>query len=155
MLEYISHELEEIDPANARTYEKNSKEAKRKIDEVSLTIKNALTPYKENGFIVFHDAYQYFEKHFDLQASGAISIHPETVPGAQRMNEIRQALNNSSVKCVFTEPQFESKVVRAIIEGTGKKSVEIDPIGANLKPEKNLYFNLISDMGEAFVKCLR
>ena len=155
MLEYISHELEEIDPANARTYEKNTKEAKRKIDEVSLTIKNALTPYKENGFIVFHDAYQYFEKHFDLQASGAISIHPETVPGAQRMNEIRQALNNSSVKCVFTEPQFESKVVRAIIEGTGKKSVEIDPIGANLKPEKNLYFNLISDMGEAFVKCLR
>ena len=155
MLEYISHELEEIDPANAPTYEKNFKEAKRKIDEVSLTITNALTPYKENGFIVFHDAYQYFEKHFDLQASGAISIHPETVPGAQRMNEIRQALNNSSVKCVFTEPQFESKVVRAIIEGTGKKSVEIDPIGANLKPEKNLYFNLISDMGEAFVKCLR
>ena len=155
MLEYISHELEEIDPANAPTYEKNFKEAKRKIDEVSLTITNALTPYKENGFIVFHDAYQYFEKHFDLQASGAISIHPETVPGAQRMTEIRQALNSSSVKCVFTEPQFESKVVRAIIEGTGKKSVEIDPIGANLKPEKNLYFNLISDMGEAFVKCLR
>ena len=153
LLSYISHELGEIDPANASKYENNAVTAKLSIDEVSLSIEKELTPYKGSGFIVFHDGYQYFEKRFGLQASGSISVHPDTVPGAQRMSEIRKVLSNPSVKCVFNEPQFESRVVKTIIDGTGKKLIQIDPLGASLKPGKRLYLDLMLNMSESFHEC--
>ena len=153
MLSYISHELGEIDPANASKYEKNAATAKLSIDKVSLSIEKELTPYKGSGFIVFHDGYQYFEKRFGLQASGSISVHPDTVPGAQRMSKIRKVLRNSSVKCVFNEPQFETRVVNTIIDGTGKKSVQIDPLGSSLTSGKRLYLDLMMNMGESFHEC--
>ena len=153
MLSYISHELGEIDPANASKYEENAATAKLSIDKVSLSIEKELNPYKGLGFIVFHDAYQYFEKRFGLQASGSISVHPDTVPGAQRMTEIRKVLGNPSVKCVFNEPQFETRVVNTIIDGTGKKSVQIDPLGSSLTSGKRLYLDLMMNMGESFHEC--
>ena len=153
MLSYISHELGEIDPANASKYEENAATAKLSIDKVSLSIEKELNPYKGSGFIVFHDAYQYFENRFGLQASGSISVHPDTVPGAQRMSEIRKVLSNPSVKCVFNEPQFETRVINTIIDGTGKKSVQIDPLGASLTPGKRLYLDLMMNMGESFHEC--
>ena len=153
MLSYISHELGEIDPANASKYEENAATAKLSIDKVSLSIEKELNPYKGSGFIVFHDAYQYFENRFRLQASGSISVHPDTVPGAQRMSEIRKVLSNPSVKCVFNEPQFETRVINTIIDGTGKKSVQIDPLGASLTPGKRLYLDLMMNMGESFHEC--
>ena len=153
LLSYISHELGEIDPANASKYENNAVTAKLSIDEVSLSIEKELTPYKGLGFIVFHDGYQYFEKRFGLQASGSISVHPDTVLGAQRMSEIRKVLSNPSVKCVFNEPQFESRVAKTIIDGTGKKLIQIDPLGASLKPGKRLYLDLMLNMSESFHEC--
>ena len=153
MLSYISHELGEIDPANASKYEENAATAKLSIDKVSLSIEKELNPYKGSGFIVFNDAYQYFENRFGLQASGSISVHPDTVPGAQRMSEIRKVLSNPSVKCVFNEPQFETRVINTIIDGTGKKSVQIDPLGASLTPGKRLYLDLMMNMGESFHEC--
>ena len=70
------------------------------------------------------------------------------------MSEIRQILGNPEVKCVFTEPQFEPKIVAAIIDGTDKSSVEIDPLGVNIKAGPDMYFTLLQNMSASFKSCL-
>ena len=77
------------------------------------------------------------------------------MPGAKRLKELKVLINNENIKCVFSEPQFESKIVKAIVEGTGKKTVILDPLGFNIEPGKNLYNQLIINMTESFIACIK
>ncbi|MDB2325245.1 zinc ABC transporter substrate-binding protein [Alphaproteobacteria bacterium] len=154
MLAHIAHMLGDLDPGNAATYDANADAAALAVDDLASEIKTALAPYGQEGFLLFHDAYQYFENEFGLNASGAIAINPEVMPGAKRIAEIRELIARSDIKCVFSEPQFESKIVNVVIEGTGKKSVVIDPLGASLEPGKDLYRQLMMAMKTSFQQCL-
>ncbi len=146
--------LGSLDPDNKAAYITNAKAAMQDIDQLTETITGNLSPIKDDGFLLFHDSFQYFEHAFGLAASGAISIHPEVAPGARRIAEIRRVLRNRNVRCVFTEPQFDAKIVDVILQGTGKKAVEIDPLGAGLPPGQDLYFQLMQAMSASFRKCL-
>ena len=76
------------------------------------------------------------------------------MPGAKRLKELKVLINNENIKCVFSEPQFESKIVKAIAEGTAK-TVILDPLGFNIEPGKNLYNQLIINMTESFIACIK
>ena len=154
MLYHIAHVLGDLDPAHRAAFEQNAEQAAARIDQMMASIKADIDPVKEGEFIVFHDAYHYFEDAFGLQAAGAISINPERLPGAQRVGEIRTLIQDEHIRCVFTEPQFEPKIIRVILEGTGKKSVQIDPLGATLTAGSEMYFTLLEDMRDAFLTCL-
>ena len=109
---------------------------------------------KDKGFIVFHDAYHYFEDHFGLEASGAITVSPETLPGAERIAEIQKRIKKLGATCVFAEPQFKPKLVATVIEGSNAKSGVLDPLGASLNDGSSLYFELMRNMASAFKSCL-
>ena len=154
MLHHIAHVLGELDPDHKAEFELNADKAAAQIDETAASIKADLDPVKGGEFIVFHDAYHYFEEAFGLQAAGAVSIHPERMPGAQRVAEIRSLLQDDHIRCVFTEPQFEPKIVTTILEGTDKKAVEIDPLGAAVPSGPEMYFGLLDAMRTSFLNCL-
>ena len=155
ILEEIKIALSKVDPSNRKIYEKNSLDAKKSIDILIEDTRKKLQNYGNNGFIYFHDAYQYFEKRFGLKASGSITVSTEVMPGAKRLKELKLLINKENIKCVFSEPQFESKIVKAVIEGTGKKAVVLDPLGYNIEPGKNLYNKLIVNMTESFLSCIK
>ena len=120
------------------------------VSEVSVDLK----PVQDKGFIVFHDAYQYFEKRFGLTAKGSITVSPEVMPGAERITEIRARVQELGAACVFAEPQFEPKLVATVTEGTNAKSGVIDPLGTSLDAGPNLYFQLIRNMASSIKSCL-
>ncbi len=152
------HEIEEIlaaaDPAHAKQYAANAKKVMTKLDALTAEIAKELAPVKGKGFIVFHDAYHYFEEHFGLQASGAITVSPEIMPGAERINEIQNRIKKLGATCVFAEPQFEPKLVSTVIEGSDARSGVLDPLGASLQDGPDLYFELLHNMAHAFESCL-
>lgn len=154
ILAYIASALGDLDPDNKAAYIANARAAMQDIDQLTDAITDNLSPIKNGGFLLFHDSFQYFEHAFGLAASGAISIHPEVAPGARRIAEIRRLLRKRNVRCVFTEPQFDAKMVDVILQGTGKKAVEIDPLGAALPQGDTLYFELMQAMSTSFRKCL-
>ena len=154
ILAYIASALGDLDPDNKAAYIANATAAMQDIDQLTDAITDNLSPIKNGGFLLFHDSFQYFEHAFGLAASGAISIHPEVAPGARRIAEIRRLLRKRNVRCVFTEPQFDAKMVDVILQGTGKKAVEIDPLGAALPQGDTLYFELMQAMSTSFRKCL-
>ena len=152
------HEIEEAlaaaDPDNAAKYEANAEAVMAKLDALTTEVSAELEPVKDKGFIVFHDAYQYFEKRFGITASGSITVSPEVMPGAERVTEIRAKVQELGAACVFAEPQFEPKLVATVTEGTQAKSGVIDPLGATLDDGPELYFNLIRGMATSVKTCL-
>ena len=105
------------------------------------------------SYIVFHDAYQYFEKEFNVSALGALTLNTDVAPGAKQISEIREIIEHDNVKCLFSEPQFNPDIIKSIAKGTNVKVGVLDPLGANLNNGKELYFNLIKDISSSLKKC--
>ncbi|WP_348539435.1 zinc ABC transporter substrate-binding protein [Shimia sp. R9_1] len=148
----IAEKLAALDPENAATYRANAAEGQAELEALTAEIAADLAPLKGHGFVVFHDAYQYFETRFDLSASGAILSADGAAPSAARLDAVRDVLHNEGVTCVFTEPQFNPKVVKAISSGLDLHSEELDPLGVNLDSPD--YLALIRNMAEQFEHCL-
>lgn len=154
MTRQIATILIAADPANARVYTANSATTLNRLDTLIDEVSAVLAPVQDKGFIVFHDAYQYFEKRFGVTAAGSITINPETTPGAERVREIKTRIVETNVRCVFAEPQFDARLLAVVTEGTGTRSGVIDPLGANLKNGAELYFKLIRKMAQSVRSCL-
>ena len=154
----IVHEIEEAlvkaDPEHASTYEANAQKMMDKLDSLVVELRAELEPVHDKGFIVFHDAYQYFEQRFDVAAIGSITVSPEVMPGAERVSELRKKISDLSAACVFSEPQFEPKLVETLVEGTGARTGVLDPLGASLTKGPDLYFQLLRNMASSLKKCL-
>ena len=150
----IKQSLIELDPSNAAQYQLNSDELMVRLDQLIDDISVKLAPEKEKGFVVFHDAYQYFEERFGLSAVGSITVSPEVMPGASRIKELKDKINELNALCVFSEPQFEPKLVSTVIEGTNASTGVLDPLGASIKDGPELYFTLINNMANSLKECL-
>ena len=150
----IAHELEEVDPPNKKKYEANARNLKARIDALDKELAQALAPVKGAPYIVFHDAYQYLESHYGLNAIGSVSVSPEKKPGAARLVQLRKKIKNSKSICVFTEPQFQPKLVRTIILGTGARTGVLDPLGTGIPAGEDAYFTLMRNMAKSLKGCL-
>ena len=150
----IAKVLGSVDPANKAKYEANAAEVVKKLKALESTVKAELKSVTTRGFIVFHDAYQNFERRFGLSATGSITVSPEVVPAAKRIKELRAKIKETGVACVFAEPQFEPKLVATVIEGTKAKSGVLDPHGVGLANGPELYFELLQNMAASFKTCL-
>lgn len=150
----IEEALSAADPDNAATYEANADALKEKLDALIAETDAALAPVRGRGFVVFHDAYQYFENRFDIQAAGSITVSPEAIPGAQRLTEIRAKVAELGATCIFAEPQFEPRLVSVVAEGTQARTGVLDPLGADLEDGPDLYFELIRNLTTSLTTCL-
>ena len=146
--------LIELDPVNASKYEANSNKMNTKLDQLMDEVSNKLESEQGKGYVVFHDAYQYFEQRFGMSAVGSITVSPEVVPGANRIRELKEKINELNAHCVFSEPQFEPKLVSTVIEGTQANTGVLDPLGASIKDGPELYFTLIRNMADSLHECL-
>ena len=146
--------LIELDPVNASKYEANSNKMNTKLDQLIDEVSKKLESEQGKGYVVFHDAYQYFEQRFGMSAVGSITVSPEVVPGANRIRELKEKINELNAHCVFSEPQFEPKLVSTVIEGTQANTGVLDPLGASIKDGPELYFTLIRNMADSLHECL-
>ena len=150
----IEEALTEADPANVAAYEANAETMMSRLDDLVAEIDTALEPVKGRGYVVFHDAYQYFEARFGVSAIGSITISPEVLPGAERVAKLQDKVRDLGVTCVFSEPQFEPKLVVTITENTNAGTGVLDPLGTSINDGPNLYFTLIRNMAASLKDCL-
>ena len=153
-LDAIAASLSAQDPENAALYADNAAQAQAQLVDLQADIQAELTPLRGQKFVVFHDAYHYFEARFDVEASAAISLSDGAAPSAARLAEVRDVVKDTQAACVFTEPQFNAGLVEALQDGTALKSASLDPIGAALEPGVDMYPALLRDLAAAFSSCL-
>lgn len=150
----IEKTLAAADPDNAATYKTNLEALNTRLDTLDKKLAETVAPIKDKPFIVFHDAYQYFEHRYHVKVAGSITVSPETLPGAARLEQIHQKIVELGATCVFAEPQFEPKLVNVVLEGTPAKSGTLDPEAATLEAGPDLYFQLMDGIGTSLKTCL-
>ena len=148
--EMVEH-LIENDPKNEAKYKSNLDKALKDIDKLTIDVMTELS--NSVSSIVFHDAYQYFEKRFNVNILGAFTVNTDVMPGAEQLAEIREIIEHDKVACVFSEPQFNPDIIKAVAKDMKIKTGVIDPLGATLNPGKDLYFALIKNMSASFKGC--
>ena len=147
----ITNQLSKIDKDNSSVYKANSKKLLKDLDGLIKEVKNEIN--KDASFVVFHDAYQYFEKRFGINVIGALTVNPDVMPGAEQLSEIREVIEHEKAKCIFSEPQFNPNIINSIASDTGVKTGVLDPLGANINKGKGMYFQLIKDMSSSLKDC--
>jgi len=147
--------LSASDPAHAAQYQANASQTLKRINALDAALKSQLAPLHNKPFIVFHDAYQYFEHSFDLKAAGSILISPDAMASAKRVNDMRNKIKELGATCVFSEPQFEPKLVQTLVEGTQARSGTLDPLGASLPGGMDGYEQLLQNLANNLQQCLQ
>jgi zinc transport system substrate-binding protein len=151
ILSEMAEHLIENDPKNTAKYKENLKKAHKDLDKLTKKVKSELN--KDFKSIVFHDAYQYFEERFGVNILGAFTVNTDVMPGAEQLAEIREVIEHDKVSCIFSEPQFNPDIIKAVAKDTNVATGVIDPLGATLNPGKDLYFDLIGNMSKSFKGC--
>jgi len=151
IIKEITKQLVQLDSKNSSAYKSNSKKALMDIDKLTQNIKKDLN--KDLRFVVFHDAYQYFEKRFGIQVLGALTVNTDIMPGAEQLSEIREVIEHEKVNCLFSEPQFNPAIIESIAKDTNVKIGVLDPLGVSLDKRGNLYFDLLKNMASSFKGC--
>jgi len=155
LVEKLEHELSEIDPKNATLYSKNAHELVEELNNLDHDLKHTLASVKDVPFVVFHDAYGHFLERYKLNMTGVVSLAPHKQPSAKRLKEIQHLLAEKKVKCIFSEPQFPSKMVDRLTEGTPVKSGQLDPVGGSLEKGEGHYIKMMKAISNSLVTCLK
>lgn len=146
--------LGKADPSHLAAYRSNGRQLEARLDALQADLDKQLAPVRKIPFVVFHDAYQYFDRRFGLNAVGSITVSPEQAPGVRRLEETRAKIVARHARCVFSEPQFRPQLVATLIEGTTARSGVLDPEGVDLPPGPEAYFTLMRRMGDQLRDCL-
>lgn len=154
MVRQIEAVLAELDSGHKDVYQANADRLIQRLQILDEELRAELDPIKHRPFIVFHDAYQYFEHRYGLQAAGSITVNPEQRPGTRRLQEIRRRIADDRVVCVFREPQFRPALVDMLIENTSARTGVLDPIGADLSAGPEAYFQLLKALADELHDCL-
>jgi len=141
-------------PENSKIYNDNTTKFIDKIRNLKMELVKELSPIKNKPYIVFHDAYQYFEKTFELNAVGSVALEGDIASSPKQISLIKDKIVKSKALCVFQEPQFDSKLVKIVVEGTDAKIGTLDPLGVNISENKDFYLQLITNMAKSLKECL-
>ena len=153
-LDVIATALSKIDPTNSDIYFANATQAKADINTVISELEATLAEFRGTNFIVYHDAYQYFEKRFDVLAAGSISLGDVSDPSPARIAEVRKKVEELGIICVFSEPQFNSELVRTVSDRVSVKTRVIDPLGTQFTLGPDFYLNVLRGIAQSMASCL-
>ncbi len=154
IVKVVARSLAEQDPDNAGRYEANAASLVLALERLDAERELRTAPVRSIPYVVLHDAYQYFERRYRLNAVGALSVGTDRAIGARRVTEIRAAIASSGAVCVFVEPQFEPRLVHTALAGTGVSIGVLDPLGGEIPAGPSAYFTLLRRLADALVGCL-
>ncbi len=152
--EETAEHLAEIFPQHEAQLTANVNKTHEKLDALETELRSLSKSFSSSPYVVFHDAYQYLEKMLGLNNVGTVTVNPERAAGAKRLLELRETISETGATCAFKEPQFNPNVLEIIAEGTDLKIGTLDPLGADIEPGPNAYFELMRNMVLALKDCL-
>ncbi len=151
MVKIIRDELIKIDPDGQRQYSVNTAGATLELDNLINSVEKELS--KDISYIVFHDAYQYFENRFGVIPAGALTLNPDVLPGAKQIADIQDVINDKGIKCIFSEPQYNPKIIETIGNDMKISTGVMDPLGAYIDAGPSMYSDLINGIANSIKDC--
>lgn len=151
----VADELSRLDPLNRHQYEVNLGDFLVRSEQLRQSLRTKLRRAHDFSYVVFHDAYHYFEEEFGLRPVAAMTLNPQRASGAKRIRQIKRLIKTQNVRCVFSEPQFRHGLVHALVTDTEAKVRTLDPLGVALTPGAGAWFALMHGMADSLADCLQ
>ncbi len=127
-VEHVAGVLADMDPGHAAFYRGNAQMLAQALIALDAEIADALRPVARRGYVVAHDAYQYFENRYQLHPLGFVAVSPDRPPGAASMRALRNSIAASGPLCLFTETQFSPRVTGTLADEFGLQTARLDPL---------------------------
>lgn len=154
MVSAIADAIAAVAPEHADRLRANAAAVSARLEALSKELAETVRPVAGKSYIVFHDAYQYFEQRYGLTPAGSVTISPDVPASARRISALRKKVTALKAQCIFAEPQFAPKVIDPIIEGTSVRRGVLDPLGAAIPAGPEQYFALMRAMASDLRACL-
>ena len=155
----MSREIEaaliQLYPERAERFAANAAHLRTELNTLDAALRRQTNPVKDRPFFVFHDAYQYFERRYNLSPLGAITVTPDLSPGAKRIQDLRDTGENRGHTCVFAEPQFEPRTMQLLAEGRNATLAYLDPLGSQIDAGPGHYVATLTALADSLVTCLQ
>ena len=152
--ERVAAALSRIDPHNRGRYRANAADFSARLDLLDVDLRATLAPVAALPYLVYHDAYGYFERRYGLTKAGAVTINPQNKPSAKRIVALRETIRASGARCLFGEPQFSAPLLDTLVEGGDARIGVLDPLGAAIPPGPEAYFTLMKNLAEDLRACI-
>lgn len=150
----LTRVLSEKDPKNSEQYLANLEYFIKSLSMMSSDITQQIAPYKDQSYILYHDAYQYFEKAFNIAPKGVMTLNPHQGLSAGRLHDILEESVRTNARCLFTEPQFDGDAVESLAKDLDLQTAVIDPLGSDIEPSRDAYVDLQYSIADTITGCL-
>ena len=154
MTEEIVRRLSALDPDRAADYIANGAKLQQSLSALDAELADQLARVR-GSYAVFHDAYQYLEQRYGLQAVAAVTTHAERRPGAARLSALRKILAEQKVRCLFSEPEYSPRLVELLAEDLPLRHRVLDPLGATISAGPANYFAMMHTLVGALTDCMQ
>ncbi len=149
--EFITKKICEIDVNNCAKYNKNLVFFKSDISDLVYKIREKLSISKNQNYVFYHDAYQYFEDYFSLQVLPPISKNHEHYLTVRNLREFDKIASSKKIKCLFGDVVDEKNSAQKLAQNYRIEFVKLDPIGN----EDGSYSKILLDVADKMYECLK
>ena len=151
----LAEVLVKMYPESSDKYNENKQKLFARLDALQEKQRAELSEVKDEPFLVYHDGWQYFEKQNGLRGVGSVVLDEDIMQSVRGRIALADKVKKLQVKCLFTEPQFDSKAVKSLATDLGLKTAEIDLLGYDMSKDENLYFDLMLQNTDKIKNCLK
>lgn len=126
----MTHALEKAFPESAESFEQGFVKLKQRLTALDHEIHEKLHDYEGRSFMVFHPAWGYFAKRYELEQI-AIEFEGKS-PSARQLTELVHKAEHENIKVILVQNQFNKKPAERIASHVNAKVVAADPLPYNL-----------------------
>lgn len=145
----IASRLHIIFPEHKMQITNNLEQFRRATTDFDRRWQTVFAPYKNKPFLVFHDAYRHWARHYGARQLGA--IHGSgSMRGARHLAMLGAMANQETgTVCLFVEPAWHHIQLPSVLKTSKLKKVELDPLGQQAQS----YLELMEALNRAAINC--
>ena len=113
--------LSQIDPSHRRDYLKNGANYDKQLWSLRKWIAGqiATIPPSRRSMIIFHNAFDYYNRRFGIRTVGVIELSPGQDPNPQYVAHLVDLARINNVRAVFSEPEYSPKLAQTLAKSAG------------------------------------
>ena len=154
LVDLIAERLLAIDPGRSGQYEINRRTLNKKIAHLERELEYAYRDVSWLSGYLYHDTQYYFEQSYGFRVDGIIAPTPYGKADIAKLLAIIGDISTRGKACLFYEAGLNSDHLSLLQNRSDIKTVELDSLGINLEPGKDLYEQLIKNNFSSVRNCL-
>lgn len=150
----IASALTELDQSNRDYFEENLHDFMSRLAGLDQEVNERLSGFGARPYVVYHDAYRYFERRFELSRALVLLRNPEVQPSMREILSTRQELRRIRPSCLFMELDADPALLDTLLGDMPVKRAVIDLLGYDIPGGATAYISLIAGVAASFADCL-